>query len=108
MKSTVITFGLLLWGTVSSFSQNADTLDIDIAKGEHWWGGLSTEGHNTPYDSHSKVTHDLWANNEGNQAQPRIDSRLNEPGEGEGYKQEHESNAHEIRIRQMTKIPQCR
>lgn len=72
MKSTAITFGLLIWSTVGLFSQNADTLDIDIAKGEYWWGGLSTEGHNTPYDSHSKVTHDLWANNEGNQAQPLL------------------------------------
>ena len=72
MKSTAITFGLLIWSTVGLFSQNADTLDIDIAKGEYWWGGLSTEGHNTPYDSHSKVTHDLWANNEGNQAQLKL------------------------------------
>jgi alpha-glucosidase (family GH31 glycosyl hydrolase) len=61
---------LLLLSTAGVFSQNGDTLDIEIAKGEYWWGGLSTEGHNTPYGSHSKVAHDLWANNEGNQAQP--------------------------------------
>jgi alpha-glucosidase len=70
MKSKFITHVLLVLISINVSSQEIDSLSIEILKGEYWWGGLSTEGHNTPYDSNSNVTHDLWANNEGNQAQP--------------------------------------
>ena len=70
MKSNPIIFVVLVFTTISLFSQKNDTLNIDIIQGEYWWAGLSTEGHNTPYDINSNVSYDLWANNEGNQAQP--------------------------------------
>ena len=67
---TIATFAVLALTMFNMYSQNGDTLDLDIIKGEYWWGGLSTEGHNTPYDADSEVSHDQWANDEGNQAQP--------------------------------------
>ena len=70
MKLTITTFTVLALATFNMYSQNGDTLDLDIMEGEYWWGGLSTEGHNTPYDANSEVSHDQWANDEGNQAQP--------------------------------------
>lgn len=72
MKLNTILLAVLALTTLNLFPQNGDTLDLDIMKGEYWWGGLSTVGHNTPYNANSKVSHDLWANNEGNQAQPLL------------------------------------
>jgi len=70
MKLTIRTFTVLVLTAFNMYSQNGDTLDLDMIEGEYWWGGLSTEGHNTPYDANSQVSHDQWANDEGNQAQP--------------------------------------
>ncbi|MFH4964768.1 glycoside hydrolase family 31 protein [Gaetbulibacter sp. M235] len=70
MKKKIIIIGLIFITSINIFSQEADSLIIEIIKGEYWWGGLSTEGYNTPYDSKSNVAHDLWGNNVGNQAQP--------------------------------------
>lgn len=70
MKKKIVVIGLIFITSINTFSQKADSLAIKMIKGEYWWGGLSTEGHNTPYDATSNVTHDLWGNNEGNQAQP--------------------------------------
>jgi alpha-glucosidase (family GH31 glycosyl hydrolase) len=50
----------------------AEQLQLKIEAGEHWWGGLSAKGHETPYDSTSKVEYDLWGDNFGNQAQPLL------------------------------------
>ncbi|GAI90449.1 unnamed protein product, partial [marine sediment metagenome] len=36
------------------------------------WGGLSSVGHQTPYDAESIATHELWGDNKGNQAQPLL------------------------------------
>ena len=70
MKLILRAFAILALITFNSYSQKGDTLDLDIVEGEYWWGGLSTEGHNTPYDANSEVSHDQWANDKGNQAQP--------------------------------------
>ncbi|WP_091873335.1 glycoside hydrolase family 31 protein [Pricia antarctica] len=53
-------------------AQNKDSVEIDIIPGEYWWGGLSTVGHETPYDSETVTSHDLWGDNLGNQAQPLL------------------------------------
>ncbi len=76
MKLTITTFTVLALATFNMYSQNGDTLDLDIMEGEYWWGGLSTEGPNTPYDANSEVSHDQWANDEGNQAQPILLSKF--------------------------------
>ena len=50
----------------------ADHVKLDVLAGEFWWGGLSSKGHETPYDSNSKAVHDLYGDNQGNQAQPLL------------------------------------
>jgi alpha-glucosidase len=54
------------------FCAAAEQLQLTIEAGEYWWGGLSAKGHETPYDSSSKVDYDLWGDNLGNQAQPLL------------------------------------
>ena len=61
---------VLLFLTSQLFAQTGDTLKLNIENGEYWWGGLSSKGHETPYDFNSKVNYDLWGDNQGNQAQP--------------------------------------
>ncbi len=41
-------------------------------EGEYWWAGISAKGHEMPYDASSDVSHDLYGNNFGNQAQPLL------------------------------------
>lgn len=50
----------------------ADTLKLEMLEGEHWWGGLSSVGYQTPYDKTSVASHDLYGDNKGNQAQPLL------------------------------------
>jgi len=39
---------------------NADKLELNILDGEYWWAGRSSQGHMTPYDVSTKVTHDRY------------------------------------------------
>ncbi|MGJ8725721.1 MAG: glycoside hydrolase family 31 protein [Roseibacillus sp.] len=55
---------------ILSLSAQADVLELQMLESEFWWGGLSAVGYETPYDSSAQVTHDMWADNKGNQAQP--------------------------------------
>jgi alpha-glucosidase len=72
MKISKITFGALLAIVGLPFLVNADSVKLEIIDGEYWWGGLSSIGHQTPYDSTSVATHDLYGDNKGNQAQPLL------------------------------------
>lgn len=54
------------------FSAFADKLELKVLDGEYWWAGLSSKGHETPYDASSKVSYDLYGDNQGNQAQPLL------------------------------------
>ncbi|MFK8006322.1 MAG: TIM-barrel domain-containing protein [Saprospiraceae bacterium] len=56
----------------NSFSQNVKDIELDIMTDEYWWGGLSTLGHQTPYDDSSVFSKDQWGDNVGNQAQPLL------------------------------------
>ena len=51
---------------------SSETLKLEMLEGEYWWGGLSSVGYQTPYDSTSVATHDLFGDNKGNQAQPLL------------------------------------
>lgn len=42
------------------FTNTGDKLELNIEQGEYWWGGLSSKGHETPYDATTVVTYDLW------------------------------------------------
>ena len=71
MKIQLIS-GLFFLMAFSLQAQKPDSLQLEILDGEYWWGGLSSQGHKMPYDANSKVTHDLWGDNAGNQAQPLL------------------------------------
>ncbi len=62
--------GLFLVGLIGKTS--AEQVKLQVLEGEFWWGGLSSKGHQTPYDATSKATHDLYGDNQGNQAQPLL------------------------------------
>lgn len=53
---------------VSAYAQQK--VELTMLEGEHWWTGLSTLGHQTPYDANTEFSMDLWGDNKGNQAQP--------------------------------------
>lgn len=65
-------FIVLLFLTTQLFAQTGDSVNLNIEKGEYWWGGLSSKGHETPYDINSTVNYNLWGDNQGNQAQPLL------------------------------------
>jgi alpha-glucosidase (family GH31 glycosyl hydrolase) len=54
------------------FADNGDKIVLTIAHDEYWWGGLSSKGHEMPYDATTVVSYDLWGDNQGNQAQPLL------------------------------------
>jgi len=68
----VLLISIILTTVFNASSQNKDKVEITILSGEYWWGGLSAIGHNTPYDSKTIESHDLWGDNKGNQAQPLL------------------------------------
>ncbi|MDH5399391.1 MAG: glycoside hydrolase family 31 protein, partial [Cyclobacteriaceae bacterium] len=68
MKTTIISLLLLI--STLAFSQGKDSLSLEVLPGEYWWGGISSLGHSTPWNSETKVAYDLWGNNYGNQTQP--------------------------------------
>ena len=70
MKTMLAT--CLIGGIFGAFSTFADTLELKILDGEYWWAGLSSRGYEMPYDASTKVSHDLWGDNKGNQAQPLL------------------------------------
>lgn len=71
LKSSTLSIFLLLAFT-ATYAQNGDRIEIEIASGEYWWGGLSSLGYTTPYNENSNVSLDLWGDNKGNQAQPLL------------------------------------
>ncbi len=55
-----------------SLTASSESISVEILDGEYWWGGLSSRGHETPYDATSVADYDLWGGNLGNQAQPLL------------------------------------
>lgn len=50
------------------------SLDIEVQKGENWWGGAVTDGYQMPYTN--GFSYDMYADNKGNQAQPLLLSNI--------------------------------
>ncbi|WP_262249785.1 glycoside hydrolase family 31 protein [Parapedobacter soli] len=71
MLKLLSTIGVVLLA-IQLFAQEADRVDLQILEDEYWWGGLSSLGHQTPYDTESVTVQDLWGDNKGNQAQPLL------------------------------------
>jgi alpha-glucosidase len=71
MKKNVVLFFVLLMG-LNILAQNAKKLELVINPGEYWWAGISSLGHQTPYDAATVFSLDMWGDNRGNQAQPLL------------------------------------
>lgn len=71
MKKNLILFAVLLQ-SFFGVAQNARSLELVIQPGEFWWAGLSSLGHQTPYDATTVFSVDMWGDNHGNQAQPLL------------------------------------
>jgi alpha-glucosidase (family GH31 glycosyl hydrolase) len=63
---------ILLIFTSQLNAQNGDEVKLNILQNEYWWAGLSSKGHEMPYDANSEVSYDMWGDNKGNQAQPLL------------------------------------
>jgi alpha-glucosidase (family GH31 glycosyl hydrolase) len=70
MKRFVLFF--LLLPCLQVLAQNTKVVELTMAPGEYWWGGISSLGHQTPYDGNSVAIIDMWGDNRGNQAQPLL------------------------------------
>lgn len=62
---------LFLAGTRLS-AASPDTVKLTVGNDEFWWAGISSLGHEMPYDATTVAEYDLWGNNAGNQAQPLL------------------------------------
>lgn len=72
MNNSKILISITITLVATIFQTGAETLKMEMLAGESWWGGLSSVGFQTPYDSTSIATHDLFGDNKGNQAQPLL------------------------------------
>ena len=75
MKRNIILLVVLLQG-LNVMAQNARNLELVIKPGEYWWAGISSLGHQTPYDATTVFSLDMWGDNRGNQAQPLLLSSM--------------------------------
>jgi len=73
-KAYFLFFVLFQWLPV--MAQNNRTLNLDINPGEYWWAGISSLGHQTPYNETTVFSFDMWGDNKGNQAQPLLLSSM--------------------------------
>jgi len=71
MKKKIILF-LIILQSMNVLAQNTKRLELVINPGEYWWAGISSIGHQTPYDVTTVFSFDMWGDNRGNQAQPLL------------------------------------
>ncbi len=71
MKS-ILVYIFIFFVVAPSFSQEKESIELEIEKDEYWWGGLSSLGYQTPYDKNSEFSLNLYGDNKGNQAQPLL------------------------------------
>lgn len=70
MKSIILLLSFLQ--CLNGLAQNGKSLELIISPDEYWWAGISSLGHQTPFDETSVFSADLWGDNFGNQAQPLL------------------------------------
>jgi len=70
MKNIILLLSFLQ--CLNGLAQNGKSLELIISPGEYWWAGISSLGHQTPFDETSVFSADLWGDNFGNQAQPLL------------------------------------
>ncbi len=72
MRKVFLLFLLICLRGLQLFAQDPKTAELMIAPGEYWWAGISSLGHQTPYDQNTVFSLDMWGDNKGNQAQPLL------------------------------------
>jgi alpha-glucosidase (family GH31 glycosyl hydrolase) len=72
MKKTLLSLFLIQFLINCIAAQNLQKVELTIAAGEYWWTGVTSQGHQMPYDQNSSVSVDVFGNNYGNQAQPLL------------------------------------
>lgn len=75
MKKNILLF-FVLFQVFNLSAQNAGTVELVINPGEYWWAGISSLGHQTPFDENTVFSFDMWGDNRGNQAQPLLLSSM--------------------------------
>ena len=70
MKRFILILCLLPYITL--LAQDAKKAELLIPPDEYWWAGISSLGHQTPYDQTTVFSLDMWGDNRGNQAQPLL------------------------------------
>jgi len=70
MKKMLLYLFLLQGLTV--LAQNEKKIELIIQPGEYWWAGITSMGHQMPYDATAVAAVEMWGDNQGNQAQPLL------------------------------------
>ena len=68
----ILAYAVIVLVSFTMYSQENHKVEIKIEIDEYWWGGLSSVGYQTPYTKDSDLSISLFANNQGNQAQPLL------------------------------------
>ncbi|MBE0655199.1 MAG: alpha-galactosidase [Bacteroidales bacterium] len=72
MKKKFLSFLLFSFLGPILLAQDSKTLEFQIEADEYWWAGISSIGHQTPYNINTVFSLDMWGDNKGNQAQPLL------------------------------------
>jgi hypothetical protein len=72
MKSLPVLFVTILATLGLSSAVAAETREVRIQSGEHWWAGVITEAHRMPFTAESRFEFDFLADTAGNQGQPLL------------------------------------
>lgn len=72
MRKGFLLFLLFCLRGLHLIAQDPKTAEIILAQGEYWWAGISSLGHQTPYDQNTVFSLDMWGDNMGNQSQPLL------------------------------------
>jgi len=72
MKKVFLFFLIISFRAFALCAQDAKTINLVIEPGEYWWAGISSLGHQTPYNDNTVFSLDMWGDNKGNQSQPLL------------------------------------
>jgi alpha-glucosidase (family GH31 glycosyl hydrolase) len=72
MKKKFLLFLLVTLRGLVLLAQDSKSVEFQIEAGEYWWAGISSLGHQTPFNDNAVFSLDMWGDNKGNQAQPLL------------------------------------
>ncbi len=71
MKNLFLVF-MVFANSFLLFSQINQKVELSMLPEEFWWAGITSQGHEMPYNQASAASFDMFGNNAGNQAQPLL------------------------------------